>query len=255
MTVASRPLVGWRILVTRPAEQIPPFAAALESAGAIAVPHPTIAVLPAPSWNALDQALAAITDYQWAIFTSPSAVRFTLGRAGEKGVSLAALQIAAVGTETARALEAAGIKVDVLPAFDQQRQEGLAAALALLPAGTRVLFPQAIGGRDFLVESLGRQGCAVEVVAVSRTVALALGGAPPAFDVATFASPSAFRAFVDGHGAAALQGRVVAAIGPTTAAAIAAAGVGVDVVSEAPSATAMVSALIAFRQRTDAGKV
>ncbi|HEY2904051.1 MAG TPA: uroporphyrinogen-III synthase [Polyangia bacterium] len=255
MTVAPRPLAGWRILVTRPAEQIPPFAAALESAGAIAVSHPTIAVQPPPSWTALDQALAAIGGYQWAIFTSPSAVRFTLARAGEKGASFADLKIAAVGAETARALDAAGINVDALPAFDQQRQEGLAAALAALPAGTRVLFPQAIGGRDFLVESLGRQGCAVDVVAVSQTAALALGGAPPAFDVATFASPSAFHAFVDGHGAAALHGRIVAAIGPTTAASIAAAGVSVDVVPDSPSATAMVSALIAFRQRADAGKV
>ena len=237
--------------MTRPADQSAPFAAALEAAGGLAVVYPTIAVAPPPSWDALDQALTRIADYQWVIFTSPSAVRFTLARAADTGAGtrtlFAALQIAAVGAQTARALADAGITVDVMPVADQ-RQEGLSSALATLPPGTRILFPQAIGGRELLAERLLQQGCVVDVVAISRTLSLPLAGEPPEFDVATFASPSAFRAFADAHGTASLAGRLVAAIGPTTAAAITAAGGAVDVMPAAPSAAALVSALIAFRR-------
>jgi uroporphyrinogen-III synthase len=251
VTVAEGPLAGWRILVTRPADQIPPFAAALEAAGALALAYPTIAVEPPPSWHALDEALARVDSYAWVVFTSASAVRFTLARAAALGAGgegvFAGRKVAAVGAQTARTLSDGGVAVDLVPDADQ-RQEGLIAAFADLPAGTRVLFPQAQGGREALADRLQAQGCTVEVVPVSRTVALS-PPAPPPFDVATFASPSAFRAFADGPGVAALAGRLTAAIGPTTAATIAAAGVAVDVVAETPSAAALVSALIAFRQR------
>lgn len=255
MTVADAPLVGLRILVTRPADQFAPFAEALQAAGAVALAYPTIAVEPPPSWHALDEALAHVDGYGWVIFTSPSAVRFTLARAAELGVRqrestgvFTGRKLAAVGAQTARTLREAGVTVDVVPEADQ-RQEGLIAALGDLPAGTRVLFPQAIGGREALAEALHARGCAVDVVPVSRTVALPLPDGPPPFDVAVFASPSAFRAFVDGRGTSALTGRLTAAIGPTTAAAIAAAGVVADIVAETPSATGLVSALIAFRRR------
>ena len=157
-------------------------------------------------------------------------------------------RVAAVGAETARALAALGIAVALVP--EDQRQEGLVAALASVPAGARILFPQALGGRELLPEALGARGVHVDVVPVSRTLALALPTAPPPFDVATFASPSALKAFLVGAGAgpAALRGKVVAVIGPTTEAAARAAGVAVDVIPAAPSVPALVAALVARRR-------
>ncbi len=257
MSDADKPLTGWRVLITRPAEQIAGFAAALHDAGATPVPYPTIAVQPPPSWDPLDQALAELDAYPWVVFSSPSAVRFFLDRLGQRrrdspasatASPLTGRHIAAVGTQTARALAAQGIAVAVVPDADQ-RQEGLADALAHLPAGTRVLFPQALGGREFLATRLQQQGCLVDVIPVSQTAPLLLGGEPPPFDVATFASPSAFRAFVAGHGTAALSGRLVAAIGPTTAAALTDAGVAVDLMPAVPSAAALVDALVQHRRK------
>jgi uroporphyrinogen-III synthase len=162
-------------------------------------------------------------------------------------------KIAAVGAQTARALNLAGLTVDVFPETDQ-RQEGLIDALAGLPAGTPILFPQTIGGRERLAEHLTQQGCLVDVVPVSQTTPLPLTGAPPAFDVATFASPSAFRAFVDGHGTGPLDGRLIVAIGPTTAAAITDAGVRVDLMPAIPSGAALIDALVRYRRgQTTAG--
>lgn len=242
------------MLVTRPAEQAAPLAAALAAAGAVPVVYPTIALLPPPSWQPLDQALDRRADYTWAVFTSPSAVTFTLARAATRGLSpasLATMRIAAVGSETARALEARGLSVQIVPPDDQQRQEGLVeqllAALGPHAAAARIFFPQAVGGRELLRDELVRRGCAVDVVPVSQTAACDLTGPPPPFDAATFASPSALRAFAGAHGGASLAPAVVAVIGPTTAQAAAALGVRVDVMPPVPSVPALIQALIAFR--------
>jgi uroporphyrinogen-III synthase len=249
-SMATSLLAGWRVLVTRPIEQAAPLAQALRDAGAQPIAYPTIALAPPPSWQPFDDAIAALDSYDWLVFTSPSAVRLALEHAPELSRALStggAPSVAAVGDETARALRDRGVDVALVPG--DQRQEGLAAAFASLSPGARVLFPQALGGRELLPEALASRGVTVDVVPVSQTTALALTSPPPEFDVATFASPSALRAFVAARGTAALAGKVVAVIGPTTAQAARDAGVSVDVMPSAPSVPALVAALGAARAR------
>jgi uroporphyrinogen-III synthase len=239
--------------VTRPREQAAPLADAVRALGGEPVVYPTIELQPPPSWDALDRALAPGAVHEWAVFTSPSAVRFTCARADAAGARahLAALRLAAVGTETARALAAVGLRAEVVPPADDQRQEGLASALAALAPGTRVLFPQALGGREHLREVLQARGCIVEVVPVSQTLPVADLPRPPAFDAATFASPSALRAFVERWGAGGLAASAVAVIGPTTAAAARELGVRVDATSATPSMPALARALVRLRNSAD----
>jgi uroporphyrinogen-III synthase len=236
------------VLVTRPREQIAPLAEAVRALGGEPVAYPTIELGPPPDWAALDAALAG-PPHEWIVFTSPSAVRFTRARAAATRALalLARPRVAAVGLETARAATDAGLVVDVVPSADEQRQEGLAAALADLGPGTRVLFPQAIGGREHLRDALAARGCVVDVVPVSRTLPVPDPPPLPAFDAATFASPSALKAFVARWGASALAGAVVAVIGPTTAAAARELGVRVDAMPAAPSMPALAAALAARR--------
>ncbi len=98
-------------------------------------------------------------------------------------------------------------------------------------------------------DELVRRGYAVDVVPVSQTIARDLTEPPPAFDVATFASPSALRAFVERLGGGRLAEARVAVIGPTTAAAAAALDVRVDAMPPNPSVAALVQCLIDLRKR------
>ena len=91
------------------------------------------------------------------------------------------MRVAAVGAETARALRGAGAARALVPDASEQRQEGLVTAFASigLAAGTRVLFPQALGGRGSSCATSSYRGAAaqaVDVVAVSQTLPVA---APP----------------------------------------------------------------------------
>jgi uroporphyrinogen-III synthase len=248
----SPSLTGVRVLVTRPLEHSAAWTRALEAAGATVISYPTVEVVPPPSWQPLDEALGRLEDYDWLVFTSAAAVRFVLGRlpAGVlRGRSRP--RVAAVGRETARALEEGGASVALVP--EEERQDGLSAALGDavggLAPGTRVLFPQAVGGREELRNALLARGCIVDVVPASQTVPRRDLPAPPPFDVATFASPSALRAFVALRGLPALEGTLVAVIGPTTAAAATALGLA-PVVAEAPSADALIEAIAAARKRS-----
>jgi uroporphyrinogen-III synthase len=247
--VSARPaLAGWRVLVTRPREQSGPLVDALRALGAEPVLYPSIALAAPPDWSALDAALAG-PPADWVVFTSPSAVRFTTARADATGARarLEAPHVAAVGAETARAARAAGLRVDVVPTEHDQRQEGLAAALAHLQPGTRVLFPQAVGGREHLRVALAARGCVVDVVAVSQTLPLPDFPPLPAFDAAAFASPSALRAFCGRWGIDVLANVAVAVIGPTTAEAARALGLRVDAMPETPSMPALARALADHR--------
>jgi uroporphyrinogen-III synthase len=236
------PLAGLRVLVTRPeGDGAEDWCAALADAGALPIPYPTITFGAPPSWQPLDEALAKLARYDWAIFTSQTAVTFVLGRLpGHRFPPGVQPRIAVIGPATARVVEAAGGVVTVRP--DDSRQEGLARALASVEPGSHLLFPAAEGARTLLAESLRRRGCAVDVVVAYRTLPRPNLPTLPAFDVATFASPSALRAYLAHVGAASLGGKGVVVIGPTTAKEASAYGIQV-VVAEQPGSDSLISAI------------
>jgi uroporphyrinogen III methyltransferase / synthase len=247
--MAQLPLDGLRVLVTRPGcHPADKWGQAIANAGATVLSYPTIQVVPPPSWQPLDQALKELARYDWIVFTSATAVRFTLSRLPGGQLASEKLRVAAVGSETDRVLRENRVHVDLVPA--QQRQQGLAKAFGVLAPGFQVLFPRAIEGQDVLVESLRQQGCRVDVVAAYQTLPVDPLPALPAFDLAIFASPSALRSFVRQHGSEALAHRTVAVIGPTTA--DEAMGYGLSpVIAAQPNIDALISAIV--RERSPKG--
>ena len=239
-------LAGLRVLLTRPqGDGGDDWAAAFATAGAEPISYPTIAIAPPESWQPLDDAVSRLDGYDWIVFTSQTTVAFVLGRLpGQRFAATMRARIAVVGQSTARAVEVGGGKVALLPS--DSRQEGLALGLASVAAGTRILLPMAASGRALLAESLGSQGCMVDVVTAYQIVPRAELPPPPAFDVATFASPSALRAYLDHAGAASLAGKTVGVIGPTTAKEAAANGIA-PVVAQTPDVDSLIFAVAQSR--------
>jgi uroporphyrinogen III methyltransferase/synthase len=228
---AGRPLDGRTVVVTRAAEQAGSFVALLEAAGARVLQAPTIVVEPPDTWAPLDAALADLRPFTWVIFTSVNGVSMVDGRLGALGRGWSALggaRVAAIGPATAAALDARGVRAEIVPG--EYRAEALVDRLrGTVGAGDRVLLPRAAQTRDVLVSELRRLGADVTEVAAYRTrppdgvaaparAALARGGV----DAVTFTSSSTARnfarLFTDEERRAWFAGVTVASIGPITAA-------------------------------------
>ncbi len=115
-------LNGQTVLVTRSVTQAGSLAARLSELGASVILHPVIEIFEPSDWREVDQSISALAQYGWIVFASTNGVRFFLQRCRHLGTSLAefpALKIAAIGSQTALALQAVGLMVHLIPAqFD-----------------------------------------------------------------------------------------------------------------------------------------
>ncbi len=222
-----KPLSGRRIVVTRPRQQAARFAELLEDLGAEVLCFPTVELRPPESWQPLDQAIAAIESFDWIVFTSVNGVaafleRFDLARRDLR--DLKGIHLAAIGPETARALEHLHLRVDAVP--EEYRAEGVLEALGEV-SGRRILLPRAAGARDILPRELERRGAAVvETIAYRGVRPEAEAGElretleAGDVDMVTFTSSSTVRNFAEmfapGEAATLLGRSAVGCIGPIT---------------------------------------
>lgn len=228
-------LDGRTVVVTRGAGESDALGDRLRALGAAVRELPSIACAPPASWGALDEALRALEGFDWVVFASGNGVERTLDRMASLGIPPAALgarRLAAVGPATAARLARQVRAPDFVPA--EAKGEALAAQLAPHLRGARVLLPRAAEGRPELPEGLVAAGAILTAPDAYRTIPappetlrpLAGWVARGEVDAVAFASPSAVKAVVAAlpDGAGALRGILLAAIGPTTAAALRAAG-------------------------------
>ncbi len=256
-----RPLFGRRVLVTRTRSQAGRFSALLEEAGAQVVECPAIEIAPPPSMEPLDAALTRLESYDWVVFTSVNGVERFFARLGELGRDVRTLhhaKLAAMGPETAAALERLHLRADLVPA--EFRAEGLLASLAgFALRGARFLLPRAAGARPLLPEVLERAGASVDEVITYRSACPAqsveqLRSAldDGRLDCLTFTSSSTVRHFLEllaaadpAHGRQRIAAASVACIGPITAATAAEAGLRVDVVPRQYTIAALAEEIVA----------
>jgi uroporphyrinogen III methyltransferase/synthase len=241
----TRPLFGRRVVVTRARHQASALADRLQEQGAIVVEVPVIAIIdPDDEGAALRAAVAHLGDYQWVVLTSANGVT-RLGALVPDARAFGAAQVAVVGPATAAALDALGIRADLVA--DEAVAESLVASF---PAGDgRVLLATAAGARPVLAEGLRAKGWEVDVVEAYRTVA----ADPPAPDVLAaaraadaiaFTSSSTVTRYLELAGPDAVP-PVVACIGPVTAATAEEAGLDVTVVAREHTVAGLVDALVA----------
>lgn len=240
----SRPLFGKRIVVTRASAQAGGLRARLAELGAQVLDVPALRIEPldpAPLRAALD----SIADYDWLVLTSQNAVAIlwdVLRATGRDARALGGLRIACVGRSTAEALLQHGIATDVMPA--RFVAEGVLEEMSKRDdvRGGRALYVAAEGARDVLPEGLRVLGCLVNVVRAYRSVSTGEGASElrealkrGEVDLATFASASAVRGYVQAVGAELARRAPAVSIGPVTSDALRAAGI--EVVAEAKEAS------------------
>ncbi len=165
-----RPLFGKRVLVTRPRYQAEEMVRCLEQLGALTYVLPVVEVSDPPDWRPVDEALERLNQYQWLVFTSANGVQRFFARLFHTGRDLrvvGALRLAAIGSATAAALKHLHLTPDVVPA--SFRSENLAATLAPLVKGQRVLLARADRGRELLRDELAKVAQVDQIAVYSQS--------------------------------------------------------------------------------------
>jgi uroporphyrinogen-III synthase len=188
-----------RVIVVRSERRAGSVAERLTASGFEVVHCPLVAIEP------LGDEPVDTGGCDWLVVTSPNAA----DELGRRGLSAPPRAVAAVGPGTAEALEAARIRVDLVPRVSSQ--EGVLAELPR-PAGS-VVVAAAEGARRLLADEL-----AARFVPLYRVVEIE-PPSPPTGDIVALASSSQARAF------AKLRVPIPAvSIGPQTTATAEAAG-------------------------------
>lgn len=224
-------LEGLSVVVTRPREQAPELAEALEARGARPVLFPTIEIAPPDDRAPLLEAARMARAFDWIVFTSVNGVGAFAEALREVGIEPGELtgeeprvvRICAIGPATGEAAAAAGFGPDLVP--DEYVAEAAVEALDRADdlEGKRILLPRSAAARDALPRGLRERGASLEVVAAYRSVhvsekADALRRLLDAgvVDLITFTASSTVRSFHESMGRD-VGAAEIAVIGPITA--------------------------------------
>lgn len=246
----QKPLLGWRVVVTRSRQQASLLASRLAAEGALPLEVPTIEIVPpTDGGEALRNALGRIGEFTWLCLASANAVRHVFAELHDAR-DLRGVKVAAVGQATAGVLREFGVVADLVPEIAVA--EELAASFAPAPAGASVLIPQAAGAREALASGLVALGYRVETVEAYRTERPAADEATlellRSADAITFSSSSTVEGFLDSFGREAVP-PVVASIGPITSKTAREHRLHVDAEAESSSVEGLVEALIAHARQ------
>jgi len=250
-----KPLFGHRILLTRePSEGFEPLA----ELGAEIIEFPTIEIKPPESWEALDNALLKISEYDWLIFTSGTGVKYFFERLKSIGMDIREMKgvkICAVGKKSAERVEEFCLTVDLVP--EEFRAEGLIKSFSeLYPSGfrgKRFLLPRALEAREIFPEKVRELGGTIDVPAAYRAVVPEARGKrlkrffkEGRITIATFTSGAVFTNFLkimDEDPKELFRDVAIAVIGPVTAARVEKEGLKVDIMPREATIEAMVESI------------
>jgi uroporphyrinogen-III synthase len=229
----------------------------LRKLGAEITEIPFIEIRPPRSFKPLDSALKNLDAYDWLILTSVNGVEALWDRIEKKHLTrkhLEQLKLAAIGPATMKAIEAHGLKVNVVPR--QYVAEAVVRSLQKRVAGKRVLLVRARVARDVIPRELRKLGAHVDVVEAYETVIprssrvrllAVLGNSKGRPQVITFTSSSTVRNFVTLLGKNVWRRRprpLVAAIGPVTSATLRELGLPVDIEARRYTIPGLIRAIV-----------
>jgi uroporphyrinogen III methyltransferase/synthase len=251
----NRPLFGKRVLVTRTRAQASALSDLLRHEGAVPVELPALELQPVATDGELETMARDLEahKFDWCLFTSTNAIDHVmayLDRTGRDVRVFAGCKLVALGSATAAALTAKGLRPDLTAS--EFTSAGIVAAMPLDIGGQHVLLPRAEGGVDIGTELRAAKGAIIHNLTLYRSAAPASpdpeilqqirGGE---IDVATFASSSSIRNLAQllGDDFEAIKHTLVASIGPVTTATAREYGLDVSVEPSTHTVPALVEAL------------
>jgi uroporphyrinogen-III synthase len=171
LMMKAKPLGGWRILITRASRQAFGLSQPLRERGAEVIEIPTIEIVSAGSYAALDNALIKIDHYDTLILTSVNGVEVLFERYNRLGLPIVDMQhllVVAIGPATARAIQSEGLGVSIVP--EKYVAESVIEALrGKIFKTSRVLLVRAKVARDLLPDELRKAGASVDVIEAYET--------------------------------------------------------------------------------------
>lgn len=163
-------MTGWRVLLTRPAEESAALASELASAGVFSTSLPLLAIQPLAVTLAQRAVITALDRYCAVIVVSKPAARLGLALVSQYGPQAPAQKWFSVGAATAQILADYGLDVSYPQCGDDSE------ALLAMPAFTqsvacdqpKVLIMRGEGGREMLADRLRSLGAQVDYLELYR---------------------------------------------------------------------------------------
>jgi uroporphyrinogen-III synthase len=256
------PLKGKTIVITRTIEQSRESAEAFIQLGAKVIIFPTLDIVPPSSWKEFDNIVQKEKKIDFIIFTSAHSVKMFISRCNELNINFnfEKIKIVAVGNKTASVCEKQGLPVNIIP--KKFSGEGVINELSNFNLKDKVIFiPQSEIGREELPEELEERGAVLQIAPVYN-VALPeidtikdrideLKNVHP--DLFIFTSPSTFKNYLQildiTNPFKYFQGYDIAAIGPTTRAAIENRNVRVTIMPDEYTINGLVKATLEYYKK------
>ena len=255
----SLPLFGKTIVITRTIEQSNESALSFIKQGADIIVFPTLDIVPPENWKPFDEIILSKDKIDFIIFTSIHAVEMFVNRCNEinKKINFNTLKVVAVGNKTAATCNEFNIPVSIIPKTFSA--EGVVEELSKYDLkNKRVFIPKSAIGREELPHGLTARGAILKSAnvynvtlpgkeTVTKNINKLKEKKP---DMFVFTSPSTFKNFLKlldiTNPVQYFSGYSVAAIGPTTKAAIETKNVSVDVIPEEYTINGLIDAIINY---------
>ncbi|MDP2875453.1 MAG: uroporphyrinogen-III synthase [Holophaga sp.] len=261
--IVSKPLLGKRILITRPASQGAATAEMVKRLGGHPIELPTIVITEPPDPAQVAGTVCKLAEYDLVAFTSENAVTCFFAEIEAQGHDVGVFRqtrIGAIGSGTAAALANKGLCADIVPhefvgeAFGQAILEDPMIQALRSHRCPRVLILRALVAREILPEILRNAGCIVDIVPVyetrlapmARRIELISRLEAQTIDCVMLTSSSSVKGLVELLGSRSIEllhNLLVASIGPITTASAEKHGLCVGVTSDESTVEALLSTI------------
>lgn len=156
----AKPLLGHHIVITRPIGQAGKLSNLIKEAGGEVVSFPLIEIAPLDNYQAFEEGISRLHEYNWAIFISSNAVQNGMPFVSKRKLP-SSLKFAAIGPSTAAELSKFGIQNTLIPK-DRFDSESLLATPEMQAVNNqKVMIFRGIGGREILADTLKSRGADV----------------------------------------------------------------------------------------------